>query len=85
MALKSTLTWLSAIAAIISAVLWLKSATAQVPYKDRYHPDGQPIGTISDGKTDFILTAAKQGYWNAWAAGAAAITAALQAWLLLLP
>jgi hypothetical protein len=82
--MKAILTGLSAIAAIASAILWLMSATARVPYKDRFNPDGSPIGTISDGKTDFILTAAKQGKLNAWAAGAAAVTAALQAWVILL-
>lgn len=84
MTLKFVLTWLSAFAAIVSAVLWLMSATARVPYKARFNGDGSPIGTISDGKTDFILTGAKQGRLNAFAAGAAAVTAALQAWVILL-
>ena len=84
MTLKCILTDLSASAAIASALLWLLSATAHVPYKKRFNSDGTPVGTISDGKTDFILTAKRQGFFNALAAGAAAVTAALQAWVLFL-
>ncbi len=84
MCFKSTLIWASSITGVASAVLWMLSATARVPYKDRYNDDGSPIGTISDGKTDFILTAEKQGRLNAWAAGAASATAGLQALLILM-
>ncbi|WP_085614935.1 MULTISPECIES: hypothetical protein [unclassified Pseudomonas] len=84
MDLKTLLVGVSAVTGIASAVLWVFSANARVPYKDRYNDDGSPIGTISDGKTDFILTAARQGRFNAWAAGAASVTAALQAIVILL-
>ncbi|WP_286912150.1 MULTISPECIES: hypothetical protein [unclassified Pseudomonas] len=84
MDLKTLLIGISAVTGVASAVLWVFSATAHVPYEARYHDDGSPVGTVSDGKTDFILTAEKQGRFNAWAAGAASVTAALQAIVIML-
>lgn len=76
---------LSAVAAVVSAVLWLLSAVAKVPYEDRYRPDGTPIGTISDGVLDLILTAKKQARLSACAAVAASMAATLQAISLAIP
>ena len=75
----------AALSAFIAAVLWHRSATVQVPYKDEPDASGIHSAAIIVGKnTDFIGTAITQSSWSKRAAYAAAIAAALQGLALLL-
>lgn len=68
----------SAVAAFISAVLWVVAARARVPHGPKPDKDGWVPASISVDGDDFIETVKKQGEWNRWAAYAAAVAAALQ-------
>lgn len=68
----------SAVAAFISAVLWVVAARARVPHDPKPDKDGWFPASISVGGDDFIETVKKQGEWNRWAAYAAAVAAFLQ-------
>lgn len=75
----------SAVAAFISAVLWVVAARARVPHGPKPDKDGWVPASISVDGDDFIETVEKQGEWNRWAAYAAAVAAALQGCSALLP
>jgi hypothetical protein len=83
---KITVNWIAALAGLIAAVLWFRSATVSIPANP---PPSDEKGifpaqiTVSDA--DFIATAVHQTKWNKWAAVAAAIAAAFQAVGLMLP
>jgi len=69
----------AALSAFIAAILWHRSATVLVPYKDEADANGIHSAAIIVGKnTDFIGTAIAQSLWSKRAAYAAAIAAALQ-------
>lgn len=68
----------SAVAAFISAVLWVIAARARVPHDPKPDKDGWFPASISADGDDFIETVKKQGEWNRWAAYAAAVAAFLQ-------
>lgn len=68
----------SAVAAFISAVLWVVAARARVPHDPKPDKDGWFPASISADGDDFIETVKKQGEWNRWAANAAAVAAFLQ-------
>lgn len=68
----------SAVAAFISAVLWVVAARARVPHDLKPDKDGWFPASISVDGDDFIETVKKQGEWNRWAAYAAAAAAFLQ-------
>lgn len=68
----------SAVAAFISAVLWVVAARARVPHDPKPDKDGWFPASISVHGDDFIETVKKQGEWNRWAAYAAAVAAFLQ-------
>lgn len=75
----------SAVAAFISAVLWVVAARASVPHDPKPDKDGWFPASISVDGDDFIETVKKQGEWNRWAAYAAAFAAALQGTSILIP
>jgi hypothetical protein len=68
----------SAVAAFISAVLWVVAAQAREPHDPKPDKDGWFPASISVDGDDFIETVKKQGEWNRWAAYAAAVAAFLQ-------
>jgi DNA polymerase IIIc chi subunit len=69
--MKTILTIMGAVSALVSGALWLKSAHAHVPH--HREPDGHASGT------DFYLTAQAQARWNKRAALASAVSAMFQA------
>ena len=75
----------SAVAAFISAVLWVVAARARVPHDPKPDKDGWVTASIPVDGDDFIETVKKQGEWNRWAAYAAAVAAALQRTSILIP
>ena len=75
----------SAVAAFISAVLWVVAARARVTHDPKPDKDGWVPASISVDGDDFIETVKKQGEWNRWAAYAAAVAAALQGTSILIP
>ncbi len=68
----------AAVAAFISAVLWVVAARARVPHDPKPDKDGWFPASISVGGDDFIETVKRHGEWNRWAAYAAAVAAFLQ-------
>lgn len=75
----------SAVAAFISAVLWVVAARARVPHDPKPDTKDWDSFSISTDGDDFIETVKKQGEWNRWAAYAAAVAAALQGTSILIP
>jgi hypothetical protein len=75
----------SAVAAFISALLWVIAARARVPHDPKPDKDGWFPASISVDGDDFIETVKKQGELNRWAAYAAAVAAALQGTAILVP
>lgn len=75
----------SAVAAFISAVLWVVAARARVPHDPKPDKKDWDSFSISTDGDDFIETVKKQGEWNRWAAYAAAVAAALQGTSILIP
>ena len=78
---KTVLDSLTALAALIAAFLWLKSATVVVPTRPDppVGPDGYTLGaSIEVDGTDFVDTVKLQSKWNARAAFAATAAAFLQ-------
>lgn len=67
----------SAVAAFISAVLWVVAARARVPHDPKPDKKDWDSFSISTDADDFIYTVKKQGEWNRWAAYAAAVAVAL--------
>jgi len=72
---------LAAIAALIAAGLWWRSANVSVPAATDPTLDAEGWGdaVIQVGPTDFIATIQLQGLWNQRAALAATVAALLQA------
>ena len=68
----------SAVAAFISALLWVIAARARVPHDPKPDKNGWLPASISVDGDDFIETVKKQGELNRWAAYAAAVAAFLQ-------
>ena len=68
----------SAVAAFISAVLWVIAARVRVPHDPKPDKAGWFPAAISVDGDDFIETVKKQGELNRWAAYAAAVAAFLQ-------
>lgn len=84
--MKIILTALSALAAVIAALLWYKASTAEVPHEpDRSGDKSAVIFYNGDHSWDAILTAELQTKWNRRAALAASIAAVLQAITLVVP
>ena len=75
---KVVINALSAVFALIAAGLWFRSTTATAIVD----PNNQGMIISKDtpkGRVDILETAALQTKWNKWAAGSAAMAAALQA------
>ena len=85
--LKQWLQWLSAVAAICSAGLWLYSAIVKAKSGDRFESDGMKSFALNDTATGTNIheTLKKQSFWNAWAAVVASIAAFTQGISMLLP
>jgi hypothetical protein len=74
----------AALAALTAALLWHRSATIQVLYRDDPDADGiHSAAIIINDKVDFISTAVAQSTWSKRGAYAAAVAAAFQAAALL--
>ena len=86
---------LSAIAALIAAILWRRACVVAVPATQHINQrpgeftdswDGGVIANDHKGRSyDVIATLVKQGEWNRYAALAACCSAALQGLALLIP
>jgi hypothetical protein len=88
--LRTVITWLAAISAVAAGVFWIKSARARVDAPDGTHGVGALLGGYlvsqdSKGRYDLHRTLEKQAKWNALAAYAATVGAALAIILLFLP
>lgn len=81
--LKFVFTVLLCACALISCLLWIRSATVKAPYVDNISQNGWSdaalIQTSDKGAFDIIATADLQTKWNKWAAGFAAASAVFQA------
>lgn len=84
MNLEACFSAVSALAAFVSAVLWVVAARARVTYEPKLDQNGFYPAGISDGGDDFIKTVKVQSKWNRWAAYAAAGAAGMQGISLLL-
>lgn len=84
MNLETCFSAVAALAAFVSAVLWVVAARARVAYDPKPDQSGFYPAGISDGGDDFIKTVKVQSEWNRWAAYAAAVAAGLQGFTLLL-
>ncbi|WP_137971976.1 hypothetical protein [Pseudomonas sp. F(2018)] len=71
----------AAVAALVSAVLWLVSALVKTKQDDRPDNSGLSGGLVlGDGNgNDILATLKSQARWNTAAAGTASLAAALQA------
>jgi|GEM_PF-1263311 len=80
--MKQILTIAALVVGLISAVLWVVSAFAKVRAKKEDPRSGlmgfRDASFTMDGN-DLAGTLRRQSFWNSWAAGAAALTAILQA------
>ena len=84
--MKTIMTSLAALAAVIAALLWYKASAAEVSYEpDRPGDKSAVIFYNGDHSWDAIRTAELQTKWNKRAALAAAIAAVLQAITLVIP
>lgn len=70
----AVLNWLSIVAALAAAILWLKASTILVKVGD---PRSE--GGFIRKDVDMYSTAKHQSRWNAWAAVATAFSVGLQA------
>jgi hypothetical protein len=81
--LEQVFTGLSAVSALVAAVLWIVASRAEVPAPPGTAGVGGLVGGYLIGlnakgqRIDLVATPAKQSLWNSRAASAAAITAAL--------
>ena len=66
---------LAAMAWFISSVAWVSAATRDQPREDGFHDEQ----IIDDNENDVLATAARQVWWNRWAAGFACLAAVCQA------
>lgn len=66
---ETIFTWLACLAAVVSAVLWWRSATVQVP--ELTYANSEPAGL-------FAQALSKQAKLNKWAAAAASVAAMFQ-------
>ena len=82
---KFLLNWVAALAAVVAALLWFRSATVEVPTDDIPDENGMFGMQITVDGSDFIETARQQTRWNKWAAFAAGIAAGCQAVALMIP
>lgn len=69
----------SALSAYAAAMLWYKSATVKIPYKEDSGADGFSQASIIVDGNDFIATAIESNSWSKRAAYVAALAAFLQA------
>jgi hypothetical protein len=84
--LKTILTSLAALAAVVAALLWYKASVAEVsPDSNRPGDKSAVIFYNGDHRWDAIRTAELQTKWNKRAALAASIAAVLQAIALVVP
>ena len=84
--LKTILTALAALAAIVAALLWYKASAAEVPHDpDRLGDKSAVVFYSGDHRWDVIRTAELQTKWNKRAALAASVAAVLQAIALIIP
>jgi hypothetical protein len=81
---RIALNWTAALAGVLAALFWFRSATVKVVAQSRTDGGMQSAQITVDG-ADFIATAVQQTRWNKWAAMAAACAAASQAIALMLP
>jgi hypothetical protein len=86
MAVQVALQWFAALAALISAALWLVSALVKVkPIEKRDEAGLLPvIVTDTAAGADVLATLKAQARWNTRAAAAASIAAAAQALFMIL-
>ena len=77
---RIALNWIAALAGVIAALFWFRSATVKVSAQSGTEGGMQ----ITVDGADFIATAVQQTRWNKWAAMAAACAAASQAIALML-
>jgi len=76
---------IAAIAALVGAFFWFRSATLQVAYKNEPDADGFYSAVITTGEnTDFINTVIAQSLWSKRGACSCGIAALLQGFALLL-
>jgi hypothetical protein len=65
---------------LLSAFLWIKSATAKVHANNEPSHDSWGGGSVQDGEgNDVVKTLKKQSFWNTWAAVFAALASICQA------
>ena len=84
--MKTILTSLAALAAVIAALLWYKASASEVPHEpDRPGDKSAVVFYNGDHRWDAIRTAELQTKWNKRAALAASIAAVLQAIALVVP
>jgi len=88
--IKVIVNTLSAIAAIVAAILWYKASVVVVRPLEERDQDGMTtlqltINHKSTGDIDPFLTNIEQSKWSKWASIAASIAALLQAVGLLIP
>lgn len=84
--LKFMMACLSATAALVAALLWVKASVVEVAYDpNRSGARGAVVFYEGDKQWDVIQTAKLQTRWNRRAAIAAAVAAGLQAIVLLMP
>jgi hypothetical protein len=89
--IKEIVTWGSALFALVAALLWAFAsfqkvrALSEEGLEKRFRDSLIPMQIIeTNGNVDILDTAARQTYWNGWAALAASIAAILQALSLIL-
>jgi hypothetical protein len=84
---KQCLLWVSALAALASALLWWWSASAKVEAQPRRDESGLSAFTHTDtsDNSDVHLTLREQAKWNARAAYVACFAASIQGISMLIP
>lgn len=83
--LKIGLNITAAVLGLTAAFLWLKSTLVKVPLSEERDADGMIPFSISEDGVDILATAARQTWWNKWAACSASIAAIVQSVVLLIP
>jgi putative heme iron utilization protein len=82
---KAGVNLLSALVAFAAAYWWLRSAQVRVSADGQTKPNERSMIYRDEiGQVDLVATVRESSHWNAWAARAAAIAAALQGIGLLL-
>jgi len=78
--IKTLSTLLTIAFSLLSAFLWIKSATAKVHANKEPRHDGWGGGSVQDSEgNDVVKTLKRQSFWNTWAAVFAALASICQA------